>query len=166
MSLDVRQKEVPMTTIFDQELDKWTDKFKAKEIHFVCIATGGLTACDFAASTIGGMNQEREVWPLTIKVNRQGETGTFYPRLPLTVVPLLKWKDRPVPTDTDDFLRRSFRDVLKANCDYIKLKTLFIDLNGWGSDYLFDRARQIAEEILSGDPGIETIYFAPKATRR
>ncbi|QCS49245.1 hypothetical protein FEK30_07245 [Picosynechococcus sp. PCC 11901] len=153
-----------MTTIVDQELDKWPDKFKAKEIHLVCIATGGLTTCDCAASTIGGMSQEREVWPLTKRVNRQGETGTFYPRFPLTVVPLLKWEDRPEPTDIGDFLRRSFRDVLKANRDYIKLKTLYIDLNGWGSYYPFDQARQIAEEILSGDPGIETIYFAPKAT--
>lgn len=153
-----------MTTIIDQELDHWPDKFKAKAIHLVCVATGGLTTCDCAASTIGGMNQEREVWPLTKKVNRLGETGTFYPRFPLTVVPLLKWEDRPEPSDTDDFLRRSFQDVLKANRDYIKLKTLYIDLNGWGSDYPFDRARQIAEEVLSGDPGIETVYFAPKAT--
>lgn len=32
---------------------------------------------DFAASTLGGMKQESEVWPLTKRVNRVGETGTF-----------------------------------------------------------------------------------------
>ena len=153
-----------MATIHDKELDNWGDKFRAKEIHLVCVATGGLTTCDCAASTIGGMNQEREVWPLTKKVNRVGETGTFHPRFPLTVVPLPRWEDRPEPDDTDEFLRRSFEDVAKANRDYIGLKTLYIDLNGWGSDYPFEQARKIAEEVLSEDPIIKTIYFAPKAT--
>jgi hypothetical protein len=153
-----------MTIIHDKEIDNWCDKFKAKEIHLVCVATGGLTTCDCAASTIGGMNQEREVWPLTKRVNRIGETGTFYPKLPLTVVPLLKWEDRPLPDDPEDFLTRSFQDVAKANREYIKLKTLYIDLNGWGSDYPFDQARQIAEKVLAGDSSIESIYFAPKAT--
>jgi hypothetical protein len=83
--------------------------------------------------------------------------------LPLTVVPLIKWEDRPAPDDSDEFLRRSFEDVAKANREYIKLKTLYIDLNGWGSDYPFDRAREIAEIVLARDPDIETIYFAPKA---
>lgn len=106
----------------------------------------------------------REVWPLTEKVNRIGETGTFHPRFPLTVVPLLKWNGRPMPKDTDYFLRRSFQDVAKANRDYIRLKTLYIDLNGWSCDYPFDDARRIAETVLSAEPSIEAIYFAPKAT--
>lgn len=154
-----------MPTIYDTKwIDNWCDKFEAKEIHLVCVATGGLTICDFAASTIGGMNQEREVWPLTKKVNGTGETGTFYPRFSLTVVPLLKWEDRPTPDDPEDFLKRSFEDVAKANRDYIKLRTLYIDLNGYGSDYPFDDARRIAEIVLAAEPSIETIYFAPKAT--
>ena len=153
-----------MPTIIDKELDNWCDKFKAKKIHLVCVATSGLTTCDWAASTVGGMDQEREVLPLIKKVNRAGETGTFYPRLPLSVVPLLKWDDRPAPTDADAFLRSSFEDVAKANREYIQLKTLCIDLNGWGSDYPFDQARQIAEDVLLRDPGIEEICFAPKAT--
>lgn len=153
-----------MPIIQDQELKDWGDKFKAKKIHLVCVASGGLTTCDCAASTIGGMNQEGEVWPLTKKANRAGEAGTFYPRFPLTVVPVLECEDRKMPDDTDRFLRKSFEDVAKANRDYIKLDTLYIDLNGWGCDYPFDRARQIAEEVLADDPDIQTIYFAPKAT--
>lgn len=152
-----------MATIHYKDIDNWCDKFKAKEIHLVCIAAGGLTTCDCAASTIGGMNQENEVWPLTKKVNRIGETGTFHPRFPLTVVPLLEWEDRPKPVDTDDFLTRSFQDVAKANREYIKLKTLYIDLNGWGSAYPFYRAREIAERVLATESSIETIYFAPQA---
>ena len=153
-----------MVIINDKEPESWVDKFKAKEIHLVCIATGGLTTCDFAASTIGGMDQESEVWPLTKEVNRVGETGTFYPRLPLTVIPLLSWDDRTEPTEVDEFLRRSFEDVAKANREYIQLKALYVDLNGWGSDYPFKRAREISEEILSKEPTIKEIYFASKAT--
>lgn len=153
-----------MAIIHDKELDNWCDKFKAKEIHLVCVATGGLTTCDCAASTIGGMDQHGEVWPLTKRVNRLGETGTFYPRLPLTVVPLLQWEERPSPADSDDYLRRCFADVAKANRDYIKCSTLYIDLNGWGSDYPFEQARRIVEDVLAAESNIEMICFAPKAT--
>lgn len=150
-----------MTKIHDQELTDWQDKFKAREIHLVCVAAGGLTTCDFAASTLGGMDQ-KDVWPLTLKVNQAGETGTFHPRLPLTVLPLLKWENRPEPSDDEEFLRQSFRDVVTANREHVKLKTLYIDLNGWGFDYDYELARRIAEEVLTNATDVETIYFAPK----
>lgn len=153
-----------MATIIGGELSNWTEEFKAKRLHFVCVATGGLTACDFAASTIGGMNQEREVWPLTKKVNRMGETGTFWPRLALTVVPLPEWEGRSAAEDIDGFLRRCFEDVAKANRDYVKASSLYIDLNGWGSAYDFRRARRIAADVLGQEAGIATICFAPAAT--
>ena len=152
-----------MVTIHDKELEDWDKKFMAKEIHLVCVASGGFTICDCAASTVGGMKQMEEVWPLTDRVNQTGETGTFYPRLPLTVVPLLKGKGRPESMDTHDFLRRSFEDVAKVNREHIKSKTFYIDLNGWSSYYPFDAARRMAEEVLCRDSDIETIYFARKA---
>jgi len=153
-----------MTTVHDQELKDWPDKFKAKTIHLVCVATGGLTTCDFAASTLAGLKQESEVWPLTKKVNRIGETGTFWPKFPMTVIPLLSWEDRPAPKDVDEFLGNVFRDVAKANRDCIKLDQMFVDLNGWGSPYDYARARRIAEEVLKNEASITEIYFAPKAT--
>ncbi len=90
-----------MAAIIDGAPEKWADLFKNKSLHVVCVAVGGLTTCDLAASTIGGMKQEGEVWPLTKKVNRLGETGTFWPRLPLTVVPLPSWEGRPAPNNLE-----------------------------------------------------------------
>ena len=160
---DVRQKENLMTTIYNQELAGWPDKFKAMAIHLVCVAAGGLTTCDFAASTIGGMNQEGEVWTLTKRVNREGETGTFWPRFPLTVVPQLKWEARTT-RDKDNFLRRCFADVAKANRDHVKLSVMYVDLNPYGGDYDYKRARTISEEVLKAEPSISEIYFAPELT--
>ena len=151
-----------MLTIHDQELAGWPELFKAKTLHLVCVAAGGLTTCDFAASTIGGMDQERELWPLTKRVNREGETGTLWPRFPLTVVPQLKWENRPTPQDKDQFLRQCFADVAKANRDYIKLEIMYVDLNPYGGDYDFKRARTIAEEVLTTEPSIMELYFVPE----
>jgi hypothetical protein len=153
-----------MATVHNHELKDWPDKFKAKTIHLVCVAAGGLTTCDFAASTLGAMQQESEVWPLTKRVNRLGETGTFWPKLPMTVIPLLSWEDRPVPKDVDVFLRSVFRDVAKANRDYIKLAVMYVDLNGWGSPYDYARARRIAEDVLKDEASITELYFAPQTT--
>ena len=149
-----------MATIIDQHIENWTERFKAGEIHLVCVAVGGLTTCDTAAS-LAGLDQQT-VWPLTEKVNHLGETGTFWPKCPLTVLPLPTWEDRPAPADLDAFLRKCFADVAEANAKYVKLPTLYIDLNGWGFDYDFYKARRIAEEVLGAEPGVETLYFAPK----
>ena len=150
-----------MTLIVDQEY-VWHDGFKLNELHLVCVATGGLSTCDCAASVIGKMNQREEVWPITRQVNQLGETGTFYPRFPLTVVPLPSWEDREIPDDLEGFLRKCFQDVALANRDYIKQKVLVIDLNGWGSSYPFELARKIAVEVLSSESSIESVYFQPK----
>ncbi len=152
-----------MATFHDHELEDWHDKFKKKEIHLVCVANGGLTTCDFAASTLGGMKQESEVWPLTKRVNRIGETGTFWPELAMTVIPLLKWEGRPAPNDTEAFLKSVFLDVAKANREYIKLGVLYIDLNGWGNSSDYALARRIAGEVLINEPSITDIYFAPRS---
>jgi len=153
-----------MMTIHDEELKDWPDRFKAKTIHLVCVASGGLTTCDFAASTLGGMRQEAEVWPLTKRVNRMGETGTFWPKLPLTVLPQTKWEGRPGPADLEAFLTQCFTDVAKANRDHVQLPTLYVDLNAGGGDFDFALARRVAERVLAGEPSVKELYFAPKAT--
>lgn len=153
-----------MAIIFNGEPKNWPDLFKGKELHVVCVAAGGLTTCDFAASTVGGMKQEAEVWPLTKKVNSLGETGTFWPQLPLTVVPTPIWEGRAAPNNLGEFYRQAFVDVAKANREYIKLDNLFVDLNGYGVNYDYDIARPIAETVLSTESIIKKIYFAKKAT--
>lgn len=150
-----------MAEILDGDKDfDWHSPFKEQSIHFVCVASGGLTTCDLAAISIGKMNRHDEVWPLTRGVNDSGEAGTFHPRLPLTVLPQPYWNGR-VESDLEAFLTKSFQDVAKANRDYVRLETMVIDLNGWGAKYPYKDARRIAVEVLSNDPSISKVIFLP-----
>lgn len=153
-----------MVTIINNAPKGWPDLFKTKSLHVVCVATGGLTTCDFVASTLGGMKQELEVWPLTKQVNHTGETGTFWPRFPLTVIPLTKWEKRDETSDLESFYRRSFTDVAKANREYIKLPEMFIELSGCERGIDVQTARKIAEEVLSKETTIQTLFFALEPT--
>lgn len=153
-----------MVVIHDGGLSDWIERFKSRTLHFVCVASSGLTPCDFTASTLGGMRQEDDVRPLTRRVNRKGETGTFWPKLPLTVVPQISWEGRQAPHDIDGFLRQCFEDVAKANREYVKLPEMFIDLNPCGGRFDMDRAMAVAREVLSREESISNIWFADKLT--
>jgi hypothetical protein len=153
-----------MATLHEGEPQDWVEKFKDGSLHLVCVAAGGLTTCDFAASTVGGMRQEQEVWPLTKRVNRLGETGTFWPRFPLTVVPQTSWEGRPAPEDINAFLRKCFFDAAEANRLHIKLPDVFVDLNPYGGQFEIVKALPIAREILSRENSISNLWFAAKAT--
>lgn len=155
-------KDLAMADIRHEDLKDWGEMFRAGKLHLVCVASGGLTICDTAACSIGGMNQMDEVWPITRKVNELGETGTFWPRFPLTVLPLFKW-DRSGSRicDEQDFLVRSFERVLSINRDLVKLRTMFIDCNGWGCTYNYREAVRAAESVLRDAQDIDVIYFLP-----
>lgn len=163
-----------MPSIYNNEPENWCDRFKAKEIHVICVAAGGLTSCDYAAATIGGMNQRQEVWPITLKANEAGTATTFFPQLTLSAIPQIIWEKRPKPADEEVFLREQFQEVAQINRKIIGSKTLYVDLNGLNPDCFFAsarrsaeealirKARHIAEETLSSFQEIEEIFFAPK----
>ncbi len=151
-----------MVKVYSQEIKDWDQRLKKGELHMVCVASGGLTACDCAACTVGNLDRDNEVWPFTIKVNENGETGSFYPKLNLTVVPILEWDNRNYPKNPSLFIENSFYDVLLANKNYIKSNTLLVDLNGYGVQYPYKEARIIAEKVLTTDPNITEIYFTPE----
>ena len=85
------------------------------------------------------------------------------PLLPLTIVPLLSWGERKCPEDVEGYLRRCFQDVAEINRSHIRLKTMVIDLNGWGSDYPYDIARRMAEEVFLKEELLEKVIFLPEA---
>lgn len=153
-----------MPTLHDGTPDEWEGLFRSRSLHVVCVASGGLTMCDLAAATIGGMRQEDEVWPLTKQVNRLGETGTFWPRLSLTVVPQTKWETRGAPSDLAAFLRKCFLDVAEANRLHIKLPDVFVDLNPYGGAFSMRDAVPIAREVLSREATIVNLWFASEVT--
>lgn len=153
-----------MTTRHEGAPRDWVERFKSGALHLVCVASGGLTTCDFAASTVGGMRQEQEVWPLTRRVNHLAETRTFWPRLPLTVVPQTSWEGRAAPEDLDAFYRRVFDDVAEVNRNRVKLPDLFVDLNPYGGQFDRDAALPIAWDVLSCERTIVNIWFAAQVT--
>lgn len=153
-----------MAQVHDGEPKDWVERFKSNSLHLVCVASGGLSTCDFVASTIGGMRQEQEVWPLTQHVNRLGETGTFWPRLPLTVIPQTTWDGRGAQENIQAFLRKCFLDVAEANRLHIKLPDMFVDLNPYGGRFDGEKALPIAREVLSQESTIVNIWFAAQAT--
>jgi len=154
-----------MANIHLEEFNGWLEGFKTNQVHVVCVAAGGLTTCDFLASTVGEMDQNKEVWPLTREVNLKGETGTFWPRFPLTVVPQFSWEGRGYPDDIDLFLERSFNDVVKANREYIKLDQLYVDLNSYCGSYDFEMAFRVAEKIFIDQEDIRDVYFMENGTK-
>jgi hypothetical protein len=109
------------------------------------------------------MRQEQEVWPLTKRVNTVGETGTFWPRLPLTVLPQTTWQGRAAAEDADTFLRKCFVDVAEANRLHIRLPDVFVDLNPYSGQFDPGRALPIAREVLSQDSTIVNLWFAATA---
>lgn len=163
-----------MSSIYNTEPENWSNRFKAREIHVICVSAGGLTSCDYAAATIGGMDQHEEVWPITLKANEDGTATTFFPRLTLTVIPQIISGKRPKPADEEVFLKDRFHEVAQINREIIGSKTLYVDLNGLNPDCFFEsarrsaeetlfrKARRIAESTLSASEEIEEIFFAPK----
>lgn len=148
-----------MVRLFYGKPPGWVDKYKNNTLHLVCAASLGRTMCDLAASRIGRMKQTQEVWPLTMRVNIHGETGTFWPLLPLTVVPQLSWPGRHAPVNLDEFLLKCFLDVAEANRDLVRLPDLFVDLNPYGGDFDKESAMPIARDTLAQEGSIKNIWF-------
>ena len=153
-----------MITIHECNPPEWPKLFEQRTLHVVCVASGGLTTCDFVASTLGKMRQEQEVWPLTMHVNREGETGTFWPRFALTVVPQFAWERRVMSENIQSFLRKTFEDVATANREHVRLPDVFLDLNPYGGDYQIELALPVAKEILGAEPSIRNLWVASKVT--
>lgn len=148
-----------MATVHYCDLVDWTEKFKCGSLHLVCVAADGFTTCDCAASVIGGMNKVQEVWPFTREVNRRGEVGCFWPRLPLTLLPQTSWEGRPDRTDAHAFLQKCFSDVAEINRLHIKFPDVFVDLNSYGGDFETEIAFSIAREILSKETSISNLWL-------
>lgn len=124
--------------------------------------------CDFAASTLGGIEQDK-VWKYTREVNKKGEVGTFWPRFPLTVLPQSYWEGR-YPRDRDHFFEACLKDVALANREHVKLKDMYIDFNDYYGGLFHSgvtkrseirTAKSFARRILPEFAEIETLWITP-----
>lgn len=94
------------------------DDFLRKRVHIICPAVNALTVYNVFAHIIGRMDYE-QVTKLAETVNTKNETGTLYPRLSLTLIPLTAYNDR------NDFgnrgiMKKHIEDCFEAETKYIK----------------------------------------------
>ncbi len=140
----------------------WSGDVDIWNVHFVAVAIGGLTPADAGIRTYFPEMSQPDIWKYYDRVNDLGETGTFYPRFPVTVVPLTRWENRVVSGNPRDFLERCFRDVIKANDDYIKVKTILVHLgSATGYGYPEALAINVASSVFSDSFSADTVYLHP-----
>lgn len=130
------------------------ERYLAKSIHLVCIAQTGLTCCSLYAEHIGGVSHT-ELEQMVARVNKLNETGTFWPRLPLTIIPEIDSFSPYHREDShDDLIRTYFVDVVTANQNHIKSTDIALDIHGYPNESI-----EIAIRALSEDPNIENIWY-------
>ncbi|ALJ00687.1 hypothetical protein [Rufibacter tibetensis] len=108
----------------------FADDLFGKRIHLVCPAAIGLSTCGAFVQMDGGLNSE-EAEKGVSTVNQMNETGTFYPKMYMTVLPLSQFGER------DDFgniglMKKHIEDAFEANEKYLKSAELIFDLQDMG----------------------------------
>ena len=121
------------------------DDFKNKKIHLVCVAVNSLTNFNAFATMPGGISEEKAS-ALASKVCQANETGTLYPKLNMTIIPLTTTPDR------DDFgdralMKKHIQDCFKANEEYIKCPEMLFALEDRG-DFDYHLAMDVLKEVL------------------
>ena len=114
--------------------------FRGRRLHLVCVAVNALTF--YNAFAVGDSITHERAGELASVVNEKNETGTLWPQLPMTIVPLSVYGGR------NDFgnrtiMSRHIDDAIKANELYIKCSDLVFAL-----ERRFDFDEPLACDIL------------------
>ena len=120
--------------------------FLNKKVHLICVAVNSLTNFNAFATMQGGIS-EILASALAKKVNRENETGTLYPKLSMTIIPLSTTAGR------DDFgdralMKKHIEDAFKANEEYVKCADMLFALEG-RHDFDYELAIDVLKEILN-----------------
>jgi hypothetical protein len=99
---------------------------KDKQVHLVCPAIKSLTAYG-ALSTI--FMSEEESLAHAMRVNKANETGTLYPKCPITIIPLSIFEERN-DFGNHEIMERHIEDCFVANERYWRIPHL---------DFCFDQ---------------------------
>lgn len=121
------------------------DDFKNKNTHLICVAVNSLTNYNAFATMPGGIS-EKKASQLASKVCQANETGTLYPKLNMTIIPLTKTPDR------DDFgdralMKKHIQDCFKANEKYVKCPEILFALEDRG-DFDYHLAMDVLKEVV------------------
>jgi hypothetical protein len=121
------------------------EDFLNKKIHIVFVAANALTLFNAYATAIGGISTE-EASRYVNTVNKHNETGTLYPRLNITLVPLTIFENR---NDTGDRvkMKKNIIDCLYSNEKYVKCPDLVFALEK-RYDFDIDTALEVLKIIV------------------
>ena len=117
--------------------------FLDKKIHLVCVAVNALTQYGVYATVVGGLTTE-EADRYSDEVNVKNETGTLYPRLNLTILPLTVFNRRN-DFGNEGSMKRQILDSFTSNEKYIKCSKLIFALER-RPDFDIDLAYEIIQK--------------------
>jgi hypothetical protein len=122
-----------------------SDDFLEKKIHLVCIAVNALTQFGVYAKVIGGLSNELAENYVN-KVNEKNETGTLYPKLNLTIMPLTIFEGRD-DTNQSLVMEKHIIDCFDSNEKYTKCPKLIFALERRG-DFDIDLAFKTLSALI------------------
>ena len=135
------------------------------KIHMVFVAANALTFFNvfavvnpFARIEKGISSEQASI--LCNLVNQKNETGTLYPKLNISILPLSRYENRD-DWDDEDIMRKNIKDVFKVNSLKIKSKELIFAFEA-RSDFNNYLAVKVLEKIAreySDDDILEKVYY-------
>ncbi len=136
--------------IYTEELGspRLADDFMQKKVHLVCVAVNSLTNFNAFATMEGGIT-DILASALARKVCRENETGTLYPKLSMTIVPLTATAER------DDYGNRALMvkhisDCFKANEEYVRCPSILFALED-RDDFDYQLAMDVLRELVESE---------------
>jgi hypothetical protein len=138
---------------------------KDGELHMVFVAVNALTFFNAFAvdnpfeETEKGISSEQATKLCNI-VNENNETGTLYPKLNITILPLSRYKIRD-DWDNENSMEKNIKDSFKANSLYIKSKEMIFAFEA-RFDFNNELAVRVLEKVArehTKDVILEKIYY-------
>ena len=138
---------------------------KNGKTHIVFLAVNGLTF--FNALSVDNTLEETEkeisseqATRLCNVVNEKNETGTLYPKLNITILPLTRYENRE-DWDNEDSMKKNINDAFKANSLYIKSKEMIFAFENrfdFNNKLAVKMLEQVAREYSDNDI-LKKIYY-------
>ena len=138
---------------------------KDGKLHMVFVAVNALTFFNaFAVDnpfkvTEKGISSEQAT-KLCNVVNENNETGTLYPKLNITILPLSRYENRD-DWDSENSMEKNIKDAFKANLLYIKSKEMIFAFEA-RFDFNNELAVRVLEKVArehTKDVILEKIYY-------
>ena len=138
---------------------------KDAKLHMVFVGVNALTFFNAFAvdnpfkETQKGISSEQAT-KLCNVVNENNETGTLYPKLNITILPLSRYENRN-DWDSENSMEKNIKDAFKANLLYIKSKEMIFAFEA-RFDFNNELAVRVLEKVArehTKDVILEKIYY-------